>query len=71
MDGLAYVTQCPIAPGNPFFYDFNAQNQTGTYWYHSHYGVQYCDGLRGPLIIYDPDDPYRSSYDINDGVCYN
>ncbi|KIK92618.1 laccase [Paxillus rubicundulus Ve08.2h10] len=66
MDGVAYVTQCPIAPGNSFLYDFNAQNQTGTYWYHSHYGVQYCDGLRGPLIIYDPDDPYRSSYDIDD-----
>jgi iron transport multicopper oxidase len=22
--------------------------------YHSHYSTQYCDGLRGPLIIYDP-----------------
>ena len=22
--------------------------------------TQYCDGLRGPLVIYDPDDPFRS-----------
>lgn len=67
MDGSAYVTQCPIAPGNSFLYNFSAGHQVGTFWYHSHYGPQYCDGLRGPLIIYDPDDPYRSSYDIDDG----
>jgi iron transport multicopper oxidase len=24
---------------------------------------QYPDGLRGPLIIHDPDDPYRDQYD--------
>ncbi|KAF9232448.1 laccase [Melanogaster broomeanus] len=65
MDGAAYVTQCPIAPGNSFTYHFRTENQTGTYWYHSHYGVQYCDGLRGPLIIYDPDDPYLDSYDVD------
>ena len=21
--------------------------------------TQYCDGLRGPLVIYDPKDPYK------------
>jgi iron transport multicopper oxidase len=68
MDGSAYVTQCPIAPGNSFLYNFSAGHQVGTFWYHSHYGAQYCDGLRGPLIIYDPDDPYRLSYDIDDGL---
>ncbi|KAH7922073.1 laccase [Leucogyrophana mollusca] len=66
MDGLAFVTQCPIAPNNSFLYNFNVGTQVGTYWYHSHYGVQYCDGLRGPLIIYDPEDPYRFFYDIDD-----
>ncbi|KAG1861684.1 laccase [Suillus subluteus] len=66
MDGTAFVTQCPITPGHSFLYEFNAGDQVGTYWYHSHYGVQYCDGLRGPLIIYDPNDPYRSLYDIDD-----
>ncbi|KAG0701905.1 laccase [Suillus ampliporus] len=66
MDGTAFVTQCPLAPGHSFLYNFTGADQVGTYWYHSHYGVQYCDGLRGPMIIYDPNDPYRLSYDIDD-----
>ncbi|KAG2746848.1 multicopper oxidase [Suillus brevipes Sb2] len=66
MDGAAFVTQCPISPGHSFLYEFNAGDQVGTHWYHSHYGVQYCDGLRGALIIYDPQDPYHFWYDIDD-----
>lgn len=38
-------------------------NQPGTYWYHSHVRAQYPDGLRGPLIIHDPDSPYLDQYD--------
>jgi iron transport multicopper oxidase len=38
-------------------------NQPGTYWYHSHNKGQYPDGLRGPLIIHDPDFPYKDKYD--------
>lgn len=26
-------------------------------------GDQYCDGLRGPLVIYDKDDPHMHRYD--------
>nr|UDP83123.1 laccase 9 [Cyathus bulleri]UES62899.1 laccase 9 [Cyathus bulleri] len=65
-DGVAGVTQCPIAPGHSFVYDFTASNQAGTFWYHSHYGTQYCDGLRGPVVIYDPDDPHKNLYDVDD-----
>lgn len=36
---------------------------SGTYWYHSHNMGQYPDGLRGPMIIHDPEDPYRRHYD--------
>jgi FtsP/CotA-like multicopper oxidase with cupredoxin domain len=28
--------------------------QFGTYWYHSHFGTQYSDGIFGPLIIHGP-----------------
>jgi iron transport multicopper oxidase len=28
---------------------------------------QYCDGLRGPMIIYDPEDPQKYLYDCDDG----
>ncbi|KAG2067328.1 laccase T2 copper depleted [Suillus decipiens] len=66
MDGAAMVTQCPIATGNSFLYDFTPVGQSGTFWYHSHFQLQYCEGLRGPLIIYDPEDPYLDMYDIDD-----
>lgn len=65
-DGVSFVTQCPIAQNHSFLYSFNAQNQAGTFWYHSHYSVQQCDGLRGPLIIYDPEDPLSYLYDVDD-----
>ncbi|KAF8063335.1 phenol oxidase [Lyophyllum atratum] len=59
-DGAAFVTQCPIVPGNSFLYDFPVNGQAGTFWYHSHLSTQYCDGLRGPFIVYDRNnDPYK------------
>ncbi|KAI3602856.1 laccase [Moniliophthora roreri] len=69
-DGVALVTQCPIIPGESFLYDFHVPDP-GTYWYHSHISVQYCDGLRGPLVVYDPKDPYRHWYDVDDGNVSN
>lgn len=54
-DGPELVTQCPIAPGSTLTYDFVIGNQTGTYWYHSHSGTQYGDGLRGMFIIEEDD----------------
>ncbi|KAI3620990.1 laccase [Moniliophthora roreri] len=65
-DGAAFVNQCPIAKGNSFLYDFDVPDQAGTFWYHSHLSTQYCDGLRGPLVIYDPNDPHASLYDVDD-----
>ncbi|KAF9483026.1 laccase [Pholiota conissans] len=65
-DGPVGVTQCPIAPGHSFLYQFGVPDQAGTYWYHSHHSTQYCDGLRGALVIYDRHDPYRSKYDFDD-----
>ncbi|KAJ7881101.1 laccase [Mycena olivaceomarginata] len=64
-DGPAFVTQCPIAHGHSFLYDFTV-DQAGTFWYHSHLSTQYCDGLRGPIVIYDPADPYLDQYDVDD-----
>ncbi|KAM5543041.1 hypothetical protein V8D89_003425 [Ganoderma adspersum] len=65
-DGPAFVTQCPIASGNSFLYDFRVPDQAGTFWYHSHLSTQYCDGLRGPLVVYDPHDPLKHLYDVDD-----
>ncbi|KIO00644.1 laccase [Pisolithus tinctorius Marx 270] len=67
-DGTAWITQCPIQPNGSFLYRFTVPDQAGTYWYHSHLSAQYCDGLRGPLVIYDPDDPLADMYDVDDGM---
>lgn len=50
MDGVDGVSRPPIAPGSEFVYEFRAE-PAGTHWYHSHTGVQYGNGLFGPLII--------------------
>lgn len=65
-DGPAGVNQCPISPGHSYTYDIPLNGQAGTFWYHSHLSSQYVDGLRGPLVVYDPQDPHRSLYDIDD-----
>jgi len=62
MDGPSQTTQCPIRPGGRFTYNFTVE-QPGTYWYHSHTHGQYPDGLRGPLIIHDPESPFKALYD--------
>ncbi|KAI1790742.1 laccase [Ganoderma leucocontextum] len=64
-DGGASVNQCPIATGNSFLYEFDTQDQAGTFWYHSHVSTQYCDGLRGALVVYDPSDPHQDLYDVD------
>ena len=51
MDGVNGITQCPIAPGDSFTYLWNV-TQYGSSWYHSHYSVQYADGLQGPIVGY-------------------
>lgn len=65
-DGPVGVTQCPISPYHSFLYDFTIPDQAGTFWYHSHFATQYCDGLRGPFVVYDPLDPNRHLYDVDD-----
>nr|ACZ58366.1 laccase 2 [uncultured Lentinus] len=64
-DGPAFVNQCPISSGHSFLYDFHVPDQAGTFWYHSHLSTQYCDGLRGPMVVYDPNDPHANLYDID------
>ena len=50
MDGVAFVTQCPIAPGQSFNYTFRPRFG-GTFWYHSHIGYQRTQGLYGAFIV--------------------
>ena len=52
MDGVPGVSFPGIAPGETFTYNFKIV-QTGTYWYHSHSGMQEQKGMFGAIII-DP-----------------
>ena len=49
-DGVPYLTTPPIRPGETFQYKF-ALKQSGTYWYHSHTGLQEQRGVYGSLQI--------------------
>jgi FtsP/CotA-like multicopper oxidase with cupredoxin domain len=60
MDGVPVLTQRPIASGQRFQYEFVVPD-SGTYWMHSHVGLQLDRGLYGPLIIEDPNE--RVDYD--------
>ncbi|KAF2726361.1 multicopper oxidase [Polychaeton citri CBS 116435] len=62
MDGPVGATQCEIPPGGKFTYDFTI-DQPGTYWYHSHVRAQYPDGIRGQLLVHDPENPYNGQFD--------
>ena len=52
MDGVPGVSFPGIKPGETFQYRF-AVPQSGTYWYHSHSGLQEQVGHYGPIVI-DP-----------------
>lgn len=55
-DGVNGVTQeLPIPPHSEIEYKFPL-NEHGTYWMHSHYGLQEQIGVEAPLIVLDKDD---------------
>lgn len=60
MDGVPGLTQYSVRPGADFTYRF-AVAHPGTYWLHSHSGMQLDRGLYAPLIVEDPREPL--SYD--------
>lgn len=58
MDGVPFLTQDPVSPGELFQYDLSLPD-AGTYWYHPHLGTpeQVGRGLYGALIVHEPDPP--------------
>lgn len=61
MDGVPGVSFPGVDPGETFTYEFPVV-QSGTYWYHSHSGMQEALGLYGPLVI-DPANGPHEPYD--------
>jgi FtsP/CotA-like multicopper oxidase with cupredoxin domain len=64
MDGVQYVTQPPVEPGESFVYDFTPPD-TGTFFFHPHCNEpgQVGRGLAGVLIV-EGDEPSPSDADI-------
>lgn len=61
MDGVPGISFPGIAPGGSYTYEFPVK-QSGTYWYHSHSGMQEAMGLYGAIVI-DPAGPDPVGYD--------
>ncbi|KAF3762505.1 hypothetical protein M406DRAFT_217145, partial [Cryphonectria parasitica EP155] len=83
MDGTVGVTQCPIASGQSYRYEFTVKGQAGSYFYHGHQAAQGLDGLFGPFIILSTEEkenqpiPYDTDrvimvqdwyHDVSDGL---
>ena len=52
MDGVPFLSQTPISPGESFLYEFDLHD-AGTFWYHPHINSsqQVGKGLRGVLVV--------------------
>lgn len=51
-DGVPGVSQYEIGPNQSYWQNVTVSNSTcGTFWYHSHYAVQYGEGLRAPVVV--------------------
>jgi len=61
MDGVPGVSFPGIKPGETFVYEFPVI-QSGTYWYHSHSGLQEPEGHYAPIVI-DPKDADPVAFD--------
>lgn len=74
MDGVTFLTQPPIKPGETFTYEFTAK-PAGTHMYHAHHNSaeQVSKGLLGSFIVEPADPTSRPAFDreytivLNDG----
>jgi FtsP/CotA-like multicopper oxidase with cupredoxin domain len=66
MDGVPYVTQPAIMPGESWTYEFQIVDPPGFYVYHSHFNSaeQVDRGLYGALIVEPKSGGWASVYDV-------
>jgi FtsP/CotA-like multicopper oxidase with cupredoxin domain len=72
MDGVPFITQPPIKPGESFTYEFTARN-SGSHMYHSHHNAmeQVTRGLLGAFIIDRADPSKDPQYDADYTIILN
>ncbi|XP_046680742.1 laccase-1-like isoform X2 [Homalodisca vitripennis] len=63
MDGVPFITQCPISPNSVFRYTMQVTNP-GTHFWHGHTGWQKSSGVFGPLVV-------RSAPSAEDSLLYD
>jgi uncharacterized cupredoxin-like copper-binding protein len=66
MDGVPYITQEPVMPGESFAYGFDVVDPPGMYVYHSHFNSaeQVGRGLYGALIVEPEGGSWRQTYGV-------
>ena len=62
-DGTPGLSQPPLAAGASYAYDFPL-TRAGTFWMHSHVGLQRAKLLAAPLIVADPREAARDEQEI-------
>jgi uncharacterized cupredoxin-like copper-binding protein len=71
-DGVPYITQDPVMPGQTFVYEFRVVDSPGTYMYHAHFNSteQVGRGLYGSFVIEPTHPAWDEEYTeiLNDGV---
>jgi FtsP/CotA-like multicopper oxidase with cupredoxin domain len=72
MDGVPFITQPPIKPGDTFTYEFVAK-PAGSHMYHSHHNSarQVSMGLLGAFIVEPKDPTSRPAFDIETTLILN
>ena len=63
-DGVPYLTSPPIRPGKMHKFEFVLKQPPGTYWYHSHTGLQEQEGLFGAIVIEPKRKTINYSHDL-------
>ncbi len=66
MDGMPFISQPPVKPGDTFVYDFTL-HQNGTFFYHSHGAMQEMMGAIGLFIIH-PKKPHYPAVQKDFGI---
>lgn len=72
MDGVPFITQPTIKPGETFVYDFVAK-PFGSHMYHSHHNAteQVGRGMLGPLLVMPKDTATDPRYDKDELFIFN
>ncbi|OXU25280.1 hypothetical protein TSAR_010875 [Trichomalopsis sarcophagae] len=69
MDGVPYVTQCPILPNDRFRYVFKV-TKSGTYFWHSHIDFHYRSNIAPTAMIINGKGRFQQFIDQNGTVFY-